>query len=113
MKADIDRIRQVLFNLLGNALRYTPEGGRITLSALAMDGGLRVSVADNGQGIAPDELPHVFDRFYQGDYAARMEGNTGLGLAISKAWVSAMGGEVGAESTLGRGSRFWFTLPAV
>jgi signal transduction histidine kinase len=113
VKADIDRIRQVLFNLLGNALRYTPEGGRITVSALATAGGVQVAVADNGEGIAPGDLPHVFDRFYRGDNTAHIEGNTGLGLAISKAWVAAMGGAVGAESTLGRGSRFWFTLPSV
>jgi two-component system OmpR family sensor kinase len=113
VKVDIDRIRQVLFNLLGNALRYTPEGGRITLSAEVIAGGVRVAVTDNGDGIAAEDLPHVFDRFYRGDYTAHFEGNTGLGLAISKAWVAAMGGEVGAESTPGRGSRFWFTLPAV
>ena len=113
VKADMDRIRQVLFNLLGNALRYTPQGGRIVLSALATEQEVRVTVSDNGEGIAPEDLPHVFDRFYRGDHLAHFEGNTGLGLAISKAWVAAMGGEVGAESALGRGSRFWFTLPAV
>ncbi len=113
VKADMDRIRQVLFNLLGNALRYTPQGGRIVLSALATEQEVRVTVADSGEGIAPEDLPHVFDRFYRGDHLAHFEGNTGLGLAISKAWVAAMGGEVGAESALGRGSRFWFTLPAV
>ena len=73
---------------------------------------MQVTVTDNGEGIAPEDLPHVFDRFYRGDHAAHMEGSTGLGLAISKAWVLAMGGEVGAESTPGRGSRVWFTLPA-
>ena len=113
VKIDVDRIRQVLFNLLGNALRYTPQGGHITVSALASDGAVRVAVSDNGEGVTPEDLPHVFDRFYRGDHVAHMEGNTGLGLAISKAWVSAMGGAVGAESKLGQGSRFWFTLPSV
>ena len=112
VKADMDRIRQVLFNLLGNALRYTPQGGRIVLSALATEQVVRVTVADNGEGIAPEDLPHIFDRFYRGDYSrSRAQGGSGLGLAGAKAWVQALGGEIGVESTLGHGSQFWFTLP--
>ena len=75
-------------------------------------GFIRVTVADTGEGIAPQDLAHVFERFYRGDKSrARASGGTGLGLAITKAWVEAMGGKVGVESALGHGSRFWFTLP--
>ena len=112
VKADPDRLAQVVRNLLSNALRHTPGGGKVTVSASAEKKMIRVVVADTGDGIPADELRYVFDRFYRGDKSrARASGGSGLGLAIAKTWVAAMGGEIGVESEPGRGSRFWFTVP--
>jgi len=111
VRADADRVRQVLVNLMSNALYHTPEGAQITLSAAVRDGRVQVAVTDTGEGITPKDLPHVFDRFYRGDSSrSRGHGGAGLGLAIAKAWVQALGGEIGVESSPGHGSRFWFTL---
>jgi two-component system OmpR family sensor kinase len=112
--ADPDRLAQVLRNLLANALRHTPKGGAILVSAQEGAGNtVRVCVTDSGEGIAAEDLPHVFDRFYRGDKSrARAAGGTGLGLSIAKAWVEAMGGQIGVESERARGSTFWFTLPS-
>jgi len=112
VKADPDRMAQVLQNLVSNALRHTPVGGHITLAAHVQEKHVRVSVRDTGAGIAPQDLPCVFDRFYRGEGTwARASGNSGLGLSIAKALVEGMGGTIGVESTPGEGSRFWFTLP--
>ncbi|MFB0545698.1 MAG: sensor histidine kinase, partial [Anaerolineae bacterium] len=109
---DAQRLSQVLLNLINNALRYTPTGGRITLAAWPVGSLLEVSVADTGQGIAPQDLPHVFDRFYRADKSrARSSGGSGLGLAIVKHLVEAHGGRIWVESELGQGTRFTFTLP--
>ncbi|HRE28273.1 MAG TPA: HAMP domain-containing sensor histidine kinase, partial [Anaerolineales bacterium] len=109
---DPDRVGQALRNLVGNALRHTPTGGTITVELTEGPGVARVTVADTGEGVAADDLGHVFERFYRADRSrARASGGTGLGLAITKAWIEAMGGRVGVESELGRGSRFWFELP--
>ena len=119
--ADPDRVGQVLRNLISNALRYTPSGGAIRVSA-GLDGrtgrssqGARfaqVSVADTGSGIPPEDLPHIFDRFYRVDKSrSRASGGTGLGLAVVKQLVEAHGGSVWAESELGKGTVFRFTLP--
>jgi signal transduction histidine kinase len=109
--ADADRLAQVLRNLLANALHHTAGGGRIQIMAVP-NAQLCISVNDTGKGIAADDLPHVFERFYRGEKArTRTQGSTGLGLAICKAWVEAMGGVIGVESTVGLGSRFWFSLP--
>lgn len=96
---DAARIRQVLNNLVSNALRYTPEGGKIVLAAEVVNGRLQLTVTDSGKGIPPDDLPYVFDRFYRGD-KARTEGagESGLGLAIVKSLVTAHGGTVTAVS---------------
>ncbi len=119
MQADGERVQQVLHNLLGNALRHTPAGGTITLTAAAPAEGagptglVRITVADTGPGIAPADLAYVFERFWRADRGrARAQGGSGLGLAIARQLVEAQGGRIGVESTLGTGSRFWFTLPA-
>jgi len=116
--ADPDRLAQIMRNLLSNALRHTPEGGQIAVSATynghcEFNGpAVRIVVADTGEGIPPDDLPHVFDRFWRADRSrARETAGSGLGLAIAKHLVQAHGGEMGVESEVGRGSRFWFTLP--
>ncbi len=113
VQVDADRLAQVLRNLMSNALRHTPQGGQVTLAAVVtQDQNVRVSVSDTGEGIAPEDLPHVFDRFYRGDKSrARTSGGTGLGLAIAKALVEAMGGTIGVTSEVGRGTQVWFTLP--
>ncbi len=112
--ADADALRQVLTNLLDNALRYTPPGGRITARARRDDGGVTVSVSDTGSGIGGDHLSRIFERFYRADPSrSRDEGGTGLGLAIVKHLIEAHGGRVWAESELGRGTTIntWFPAP--
>ena len=117
--ADRDRVIQVLTNLFTNAIRYTPPPGRVTLSVGRAPGGsgsggeVLFQVADTGIGIAPEHLPHVFDRFYRVDKSrSRAAGGSGIGLTISRALVEAMGGRIWAESRgYGQGSVFSFTLP--
>lgn len=111
--ADPERLAQVLHNLLSNALRHTPAGGRITLRAGAgSNGSVRLEVEDTGTGIAPEDLPHVFERFYRADRGrTRDRGGSGLGLTIAHELVRLQGGAMGVESAPGQGARFWFTLP--
>ncbi len=107
------RIRQVLGNLLDNAIRHTPPGGVVTVTAEHHDGGIRVEVANTGSGIPPDALPHVFDRLYRADPSRdRATGGSGLGLTIARQLVEAHGGTIWAESEPGAGSCFGFDLPA-
>lgn len=109
--ADLPRMQQVLMNLLHNAIKFTPAGGKIGLSASQDESGwVAFAVRDTGVGISPEDLPRVFERFYKAD-RARSSGGTGLGLAISKHLVEAHGGRIWAESTPGAGSAFYFTLP--
>ncbi len=112
LNIDAQRIEQVLRNLLSNALRYTPANGVVMVTATQEKKLARVQVHDTGAGIAPEGLPHVFERFWRGDKArSRTQGSTGLGLAIAKQLVEAHGGEIGVESEPGKGTTFWFTLP--
>lgn len=113
LQADADALRQVLTNLLDNALRYTPPGGKITCRARHDGGNVVVSVTDTGSGIGSDHLPRIFERFYRADASrSRDEGGTGLGLAIVKHLVEAHGGQVRATSELGRGTTISATFPA-
>ena len=110
--ADAQRLHQVLFNLFDNAVKYTPAGGHVVVSAKEKDGEVEVCVTDNGPGIAPEHLSRIFERFYRADKARSRElGGTGLGLSIVKHIVQAHGGRVWAESQLEKGSTFYFTLP--
>ena len=110
--AQEDRMRQVVRNLLDNALKFTQENGRIDISASANHDVVEVRVSDNGLGIPPESLPHIFERFYKVERSRRNEGS-GLGLAIVKNIVQAYGGEVSVESREGEGSTFSFTLAVV
>jgi two-component system phosphate regulon sensor histidine kinase PhoR len=116
LHADPDAIRQVLTNLLDNALRYTPAGGAITVSLQPDQHGMRLDVSDTGAGIAREHLPRIFERFYRVDASrSRGEGGTGLGLSIVRHLVESHGGRVFAESVPGEGTTIscWFPEPAI
>ena len=108
LRADQDKIERICYNLLSNALKYTSEGGEISLMAKEEGGRVMISVADNGCGISSDELPYIFDRFYQAKNAGR---GTGIGLAIVKAFTELHHGEVSATSVEGKGSTFTIHIP--
>ena len=124
---DVERMAQVFDNLVLNAFRYTPQGGEISLAAraaAALPAAAQVAAAqpasqavlfqirDNGAGIAPQDLPHIFDRFFRGDAARQANGESGLGLAIARSLVEAHGGTISVESSLGQGTVFTIRLPA-
>jgi len=112
--ADKDRILQVLTNLLGNALQYTPTGGSVTVTAASVKSEIVISITDTGIGISPDHLSLIFKRFYRTDKSrARVSGGSGIGLTIAQALIKAHHGRIWAESAgEGKGSTFHFTLPA-
>ncbi len=107
--ADAERAQQVVTNLVHNAIKFTPRGGAVHVSATAVGDEVEISVSDTGIGIAAEDLPRIFERFYKAD-RARASGGTGLGLAIARHVVQGHGGRIWAESQQGRGSRFAFTL---
>jgi signal transduction histidine kinase len=110
--ADRERVHQVLFNLIDNAVRFTPSGGAVTVTAERHNGSVEVQVADTGMGIPPEHLPRLFERFYRADPArSREDGGTGIGLAIARSVVEAHGGHLKAQSEIGKGSVFTFDLP--
>jgi len=112
VEGDERRIRQVVFNLLANAVKFTPEGGSIDVSAARVNGEVRVSVADTGPGVAPEDRERIFEEFQQTDTGVGLGEGTGLGLALSKRFVELHGGRIWVEDVVGGGSRFVFTLPA-
>jgi two-component system phosphate regulon sensor histidine kinase PhoR len=112
--ADKTRLDQVMVNLLHNAIKFTPDGGKISITAGLVGGKIPpeqivFSIQDTGVGISPDDLPRIFERFYKAD-RARSAGGTGLGLAIARHLVEAHGGKIWVESQPGKGSTFYFTL---
>ncbi|HYR56124.1 MAG TPA: ATP-binding protein [Myxococcaceae bacterium] len=109
LELDPDRIGLVLNNLISNAIRHTPEGGRVSIHVLRSSGSTRFEVTDNGEGIAPEYHKRVFEKFFRVPGTAA--GGAGLGLSISREIVEAHGGEIGVESRPGHGSTFWFTVP--
>jgi signal transduction histidine kinase len=117
LQADVQRLEQILVNLITNGLRFTPKGGIVTVEAEALNGEVEVRVRDTGIGIPPEDLPHIFERSYKGDRARSRPpagdsgSSSGLGLAIVKSLVEAMGGSVHAASTPGEGTCIAFRLP--
>ena len=109
VSGDRNRLDQVLSNLLGNAFKFTPEGGQVVVRARKVDASVEITLEDSGPGISAADLPRIFDRYWRGDRASR--DGAGLGLAICKGIVDAHGGEIWVESALGRGTTFWFTVP--
>jgi signal transduction histidine kinase len=107
--ADRHRLQQVLSNLIGNAVRFTPHGGEVVLTATRQEDMLRISVRDSGPGVAPDDVPRLFERYWQAPRLLRA--GSGLGLYIAKGIVEAHEGEIGVESEVGKGAEFWFTVP--
>src|SRR5262247_2605207 len=111
IRADERKVKQVLLNLLSNALKFTPEGGRIDVRAGLQDGSAEISVTDTGVGIAPEDQEAVFEEFRQVGTAAKKVEGTGLGLALSRKFIELHGGKIWVKSAVGAGSTFTFTLP--
>ncbi len=114
VKGDPDRLKQLLLNLVDNAIKYTPQGGQVSLRLARRDGWVRIDIADTGVGIPAADLPHVFERFYRVDKArTRQHGGTGLGLSIARWIADAHGGHIDVESEVGEGTTFSVWLPEV
>lgn len=110
VRADTGRVKQVIINLAHNAIKFTPQGGSITISTRYNEKYVNVDVTDTGMGISRDDLPHIFERFYKAD-KARSSGGTGMGLAIAKHVIESHGGSIRVQSEEGKGSTFSFDLP--
>jgi signal transduction histidine kinase len=111
--ADKDRIEQVLSNLLSNAIKYSPAGGEIILSGQVRANQVILCISDEGPGIAPQDIPHVFDRFYRSSEATRKTKGAGLGLYLARAVVEAHGGRIWIDPQPGHGARVCFSLPRI
>jgi signal transduction histidine kinase len=112
IEVDPGRMTQVLTNILDNAMRHTPEGGRIIMAARQQQDRIELSILDSGQGLQTDDINHIFDRFYRTDPARqREEGGSGLGLAIARSIVQAHGGQLSAQSEAGQGLKIMIRLP--
>ena len=114
LTADYDRLTQVLSNLISNALRHTPKGGTISIetgTGSTPERSVRITVKDSGLGIAPEDLPFIFDRFWRGDKSRSERTHSGLGLAITKQLIHAHGGTIEAQSVVGKGTTFTIELP--
>jgi signal transduction histidine kinase len=111
VSADPHRIHQVLSNLIGNSIKFTPRGGRVSVTGECLGPEVRLAVSDTGPGIPPEYVPHIFGQFWQGARTDRR--GIGLGLAIAKGIVEAHAGRIWVESTVGAGSSFYFTLPVL
>jgi two-component system, OmpR family, sensor histidine kinase BaeS len=111
LQADPMRMTQVLANILDNAFRHTPQGGKILIAASSQRGGVGLSVSDNGPGVDPGDLERIFDRFYRADPSRQREGGSGLGLAIAKSIVEMHAGEISAGSAPGQGLTISIWLP--
>jgi len=108
---DRDRLRQLLLNLVDNALKYTPAGGQVTLTLRRGEGWVQVAVTDTGVGITPEDVPHLFERFYRADRSRARQSGAGLGLSIAQWVAQAHGGRIEVESQVGQGSTFTVWLP--
>ena len=112
LRLDRKKMEKVLYNYLSNAIKFTPKGNKVAMTISETDSQLKIVVSDTGQGVPPEDLPHIFERFYQSMQAEQsLYGGTGIGLALVKEFANLMGGQAYAESTLGVGSKFYFDLP--
>ena len=109
--ADERKVKQVLFNLLTNAVKFTPEGGKVTITARRTDDDIEIAVVDNGVGIVPEDLGKIFEEFVQARNQAGQSEGTGLGLTLCQRYVELHGGRIWVDSTVGQGSTFAFRLP--
>ena len=112
INADLDRLGQVMNNLLSNAARYSAAGTAIRITGVEVEDGVEIQVADQGPGVAPEDCERIFEKFYRGKHGATLAvRGTGLGLAVARQLVEAHGGQIGVRSSLGHGSTFWVRLP--